>query len=174
MCIRSTPGTRRRATAVRDWRRASFIGFLDADDLILPAKTEAQLERFAEQPELQLCDAYLRNFWSPDVPAAERWKEPRSRFTHSEEPRGHHIITWLLRRSLFESIGGFDESMMLGEDEEWHERMQASGAICATLSRIVSRRRLHGNNLTLVRYDEYLSAILHANRRRIAALRGAR
>lgn len=149
-----------------------LIGFLDADDLISPTKTEAQLGCFVRQPELQFCDAYFRNFWSPDVPTVERWKQPRSRFTHSEQPRGHGIITWLLRRSLFERIGPFDESLLLGEDEEWYRRMQASGALSMTLDRIVSRRRLHGNNLTLVRYDEYLSAVVRSAHEQIATLRG--
>jgi glycosyltransferase involved in cell wall biosynthesis len=150
-----------------------FLAFLDADDLIVPRKLEVQLERFTARPELQFCDAYLRNFWSPDVPIAERWKQPRSRHTHSEVPRGS-IITWLLRRSLFQRVGDFDETMVFGEDDDWYRRMEASGASRETLPNIVSRRRLHGNNLTLTRYDEYLSSVVRANRRRIAKVRDGR
>jgi glycosyltransferase involved in cell wall biosynthesis len=147
-----------------------LLGFFDADDLMLPGKTEAQVACFAARPELQFCDAYLRNFWSPDIPLSERWKRSRSRFTHSEQPRAHSITTWLMRRSLFDRVGRFDESLVFGEDDDWYRRMQGSGASCATLDQVVSRRRLHGNNLTLVRYDEYLSCIVRRRHREVSAL----
>lgn len=151
-----------------------LLGFLDADDLIVPKKTEAQVACFGAQPELQFCDAYYRNFWSPDVPLTERSAHPRLRFTHGEQPRGHGITTWLMRRSLFEAVGCFDESLLFGEDEDWYRRMQASGAATVTLDQIVARRRLHASNLTLVRYDEYVSALVRIKHKLLAPMAKAR
>lgn len=148
-----------------------FLAFLDADDVIALAKTAIQLARFRDRPELQLCDAYYRNFWSPEIPEAERWREPRMRFTHSEDPRGHGIVTWLLRRELFDRVGRFDEAKTMGEDTDWYERMQAAGAPFETVPQVLARRRLHHANLTLTRYDDYLRARIRHSRRRIAAVR---
>lgn len=151
--------------------RGEFLAFLDADDLIAPAKTAIQLARFRERPELQFCDAYHRNFWSPEIPEAERWREARTRFTHGDKPYGHGIITWLMRRSLFDRVGGFDEAAIMGEDTDWHERMLASGVPFETMPRLLARRRLHRDNLTLTRYDDFLRTLLRQSRRRIGALR---
>ena len=150
---------------------SEFLAFLDADDVIAPAKTAIQLTRFRDRPELQLCDAYCRNFWSPEIQEAERWRKPRMRFTHGENPRGHSIITWLLRRELFDRVGRFDEAKPIGEDTDWHERMQAAGAPFGTVHQVLARRRLHHGNLTLTRYDDYLQAVVRHSRSRIAAVR---
>jgi len=148
-----------------------FLAFLDADDMIAPAKTAIQLARFRARPELQLCDAYCQNFWSPEIAVAERWPEPRMRFTHGENPRGHSIITWLLRRGLFDRVGGFDETKAIGEDADWYERMHAMGTPIETVPQVLARRRLHRGNLTLMRYDEYLRVVVRLSRSRIAAVR---
>lgn len=148
-----------------------FLAFLDSDDLIHPTKLAMQLERFAARPTLELCDAYVRNFWSPEIPETERGLHARQKFTHSEQPRGHSIDTWLLRRELFEAVGGFNEQMPLGEDTDWYERVKESGARIETLDEILAFRRLHGRNLTLQRYDDFLREILRSHKRRIAQIR---
>jgi glycosyltransferase involved in cell wall biosynthesis len=151
--------------------RSDFLAFLDADDVIAATKTAIQLARFRQRPELQLCDAYCRNFWSPEIPEAERRCEPRMRFTHGERPLPHSIITWLLRRELFDRLGRFDETKTIGEDTDWHERMQAAGVPFETVHQVLARRRLHHANLTLTRYDDYLHAVVRHSRSRIAAVR---
>lgn len=147
-----------------------FLAFLDADDLITPARTAIQLERFRARPELEFCDAYHRNFWSPEIAEAERWPQARMRYTHGENPRASSIITWLMRRELFVRIGGFD-GRTFGEDADWLERMCAADTPRETVPQVLARRRLHGRNLTLTRYDEFLSAVVRRNRGRIAAVR---
>src|SRR5690348_7411877 len=42
-----------------------LLAFVDADDVLTPEKTEIQRARFRARPDLELCDAYYRNFWSP-------------------------------------------------------------------------------------------------------------
>jgi glycosyltransferase involved in cell wall biosynthesis len=150
---------------------SEFVAFLDADDVIAPAKTAIQLARFRARPELEFCDAYVRNFWSPDIEEGERQRDPRMHFTHGPQPRGHSIITWLMRRDLFERIGRFDEEKRLGEDVDWHERMQAAGTPFETVNQVLAWRRLHHGNLTLTHYDDYLKAVVRHGRRRIAAVR---
>ena len=77
----------------------------------------------------------------------------------------------MLRRALFERVGGFDESLRIGEDLEWLARAQAAGARCETVPQVLARRRLHHANLTLTHYDEVLRLVVRHGRDRMAAVR---
>ena len=148
-------------------RRGDLIAFLDADDLVVPDRLARQLERFATQPGLQLCDGWARNFWSPDVPEAERHGAPQEVHTHGDAPKPGLIITWLVRHALLEVVGGFDEGRTLGEDSEWRDRADRIGAPSVTVDAVLAWRRLHAGNLTRTHYDEYLREVVHRTRRRV-------
>ena len=154
--------------------QGELVAFLDADDWIPPDKLERQIARFRARPELQFCDAYIRNFWSPDLGVSERLEKPREVFTHGETPKPHSIITWLCRRELFAQLGGFDEQRTFGEDSEWRDRVEAAGVPAETLEAVLAFRRLHRDNLTRRRYDEYLREIARRHGRRIATMRSHR
>ena len=154
--------------------QGELIAFLDADDLLVPQKLERQLARFAANPDLQFCDAYSRNFWSPEIPLDARNVAPREIFTHGEAPKPRLIITWLLRRALFDRLGGFDVARRLGSDGEWRDRVDASGVSAETLDEVLAMRRLHANNLTRRSYDEYLRQVVRRCKERMDRVRGAR
>ena len=108
--------------------RGDVIAFLDCDDLIHPTKIERQLRRFAAAPELMFIDAYAQNFWSPEIPESERRLLGWQALTHSARPWPQFIGTWLLRRPLWELVGGFDENRRFAEDSDWHDRRDT--AVC--------------------------------------------
>ena len=151
--------------------RGELIAFLDADDVAHPQRIARQLARFAARPELEFCDAYSRNFWSPEIPEIERRASPREAFTHGDAPKGGLIITWLLRSALFERLGGFDERRTLGEDTEWRDRAHDASVVSETLAEVLAWRRLHGGNLTRRQYDRYLKEIVRHQRQRMAQAR---
>jgi len=134
--------------------RGDLVAFLDADDLAHPTKLARQLARFEARPELDLCQALTRNFWSPEVPA-ERRRAARGL------PRPHrgNILTWLVRRTLFERIGGFDPDMRFGETVEWYCRARESGAPIELLPEVVAYRRVHGKNMTNSKREEQIDSL---------------
>lgn len=132
-----------------------LLAFLDADDLFLPQKTARQLERFAARPELAMCAAQALNFWSPDLRADERAHDPQM-----ETPVPRALGTWMVRRELFDAVGGFDEAMPVSQDVDWNIRAQASGARIETLPEVLLRRRLHGANTTRQARDACRRAVL--------------
>lgn len=151
--------------------RGELLAFLDADDVALPDRLARQLACFADDPGLQLCDGWAQNFWSPDVPPEARTVAPQERHTHGDAPKPGMIITWLVRRELFDRVGGFDEARMIGEDSEWRDRVDRAGTPTMTVDRILARRRLHAGNLTRTHYDQFLQEVVGRSRRLI---RGAR
>jgi glycosyltransferase involved in cell wall biosynthesis len=148
-----------------------FIAFLDADDIAVPHRIERQLARFAARPELDFCEAYTQNFWSPEIAVGDRRVAPQEGFTHGDVPKPYLIITWLFRRRLFFQLGGFDEGRRFGEDTDWRDRVVQSGAVMESLEEVLALRRLHHDNLTRRHYDQHLKAIVRHTWDRVLAER---
>ena len=142
--------------------RGEFVGFLDADDLIQPIKVQGQIEQFKIKPELVLCDGYTRNFWSPEITDEKRDNDPKLL-----DPWAGHISSWLFRRGLFESTGGFVETMQFSEDTEWYLRVRDSGGGIHTAKEVLAYRRLHANNITRRRHDEHIDGIVRLYKKRV-------
>ncbi len=134
--------------------RGNLLAFLDADDLAHPAKLARQVARFEARPELDLCQALTQDFWSPEMPAEQRR-------TARGLPRPHpgNIDTWLVRRTVFERIGGLDPEMKFGETVEWYWRARESGASMELLPEVVAYRRVHGNNMTRGNREEQIDSL---------------
>lgn len=122
-----------------------FLAFQDADDLWVPHKLTCQMERMLARPELELCLGYLQNFWEPelqevadkvkDLPVAQPWPA-----------FGPPLM--VARRSLWDRVGGFDESLRLGEDTDWSHRAWEQGVVWEMVPEVLLLRRRHGRNLT--------------------------
>jgi glycosyltransferase involved in cell wall biosynthesis len=144
-----------------------LIAFLDADDLFLPDKTARQIARFSACPGLDMSAAHAVNFWSPDVAVEEQPHDPQM-----TTPFPRFICTWIVRRAVFEAVGGFDETMPLSQDVDWNIRVQASGARIETLPDVLVRRRLHAANVTRHARDRCRAAVLKSLRAHLRRTRG--
>lgn len=111
-----------------------FIAFLDADDVWFPGKLEAQVRYFDAHPDVGVVfGKFVR--W-PTLPnggfaPASSLIQDVSQLSKTEEERSGWLYTRLLdgllvgmntavvRRSVYEAIGGFNESMRQGEDYDF-------------------------------------------------------
>jgi glycosyltransferase involved in cell wall biosynthesis len=110
--------------------RAPFVAFLDSDDVWLPEKLARQRALFAAdpaQPGFVHCAYFCIDEHGRRL-AGQRVIEPRKRgevFAHLLE--GHGLAgsasAVLARRDLVTAAGGFDESLILGEDWDLWIRM---------------------------------------------------
>jgi len=122
-----------------------FIAFQDADDIWVPGKLTIQLRRFAERPELSLCFGHLQNFWEP---ALKEFAERVQDHMIAKPMVGHGPPVLLARRSAFDIVGPYDESLRLGEDTDWFVRAREHGLHWEVLPDVLLHRRRHGLNLT--------------------------
>lgn len=124
----------------------NFVAFLDADDLWTPEKLAVQLNRFAERPDLEVCFGDLFNFRTAQT-------DGKFRDGHTEVTDWPRVpfspCTLLARRSAFETIGPFDETLRRGEDTEWFVRMMMRKVPYEVLKDVILWRRVHDQNLTL-------------------------
>lgn len=148
--------------------RGRYLALLDSDDEWLPRKTELQVEWLEARPEfgMVLCDVMRMNPERVDV----------ERFSRREQiPHDGHVLKWvmlnpslvpasvMMRREVFETVGGFDETLPTGEDLEFHLRVAARWPIGVVEEPLVRAMRGHDGLSSLARtYDDYVRVIEQA------------
>jgi glycosyltransferase involved in cell wall biosynthesis len=150
------PGTRgvslnrNRGVSVTD---SSFIAFLDADDLWHSNKLEEQLSLFNAQPETALVYTGFRLFWSDDrkpsevAPLHDLTGQPDQSLAYFMDDPPIVPSTVLMRRHLWNQLGGFDEKLQVFEDTEFFFRCTKHGLAAAVDAPLVDKR-LHESAVT--------------------------
>lgn len=145
-----------------------FLALLDSDDEWLPQKTQRQVEWLQARPGfgMVLCDVMRMDSSHRDV----------ERFRRREQiPEDGPALKWVLlnpalapasvmmRREVYESVGGFDESLPTGEDLDFHLRVAAHWPIGVVDDVLVRAMRGHDGLSSLARtYDDYVRVIERA------------
>jgi len=169
--VRYVPQQHAGASAARNrgarLARGDLLAFLDGDDLWEPAKLSLQLRALASPARPDIVFGHVRQFISPDLASAER---DRIRCDAALQP-GTVPSAMLIRREAFDRVGGFDETLRVGEALDWLGRARACGLREMMLAEHVLSRRLHGANYMRGHGDlvgEYPSLIKAALDRRRA------
>lgn len=150
--------------------RGDLICFLDADDLLHEDKLRLQVDILRKRPEIDLCDCQSRYFWSEElVESGQPSSDPRYEHEFWQRITHGHISTWLVRREVFDRVGGFDDNLQFSEDTDWYLRFRDAGGKMATLPQILTYRRLHHRNVTAGSREDQsrdLARVLKASRDR--------
>ncbi|HEU4630435.1 MAG TPA: glycosyltransferase [Gemmatimonadaceae bacterium] len=165
---------RTRAAAL-DAARGTWVAFLDSDDLWLPDKLALQLRRLADAPPCgwsctgyRLIDAEGR--FLPERPASiyrpiSGWiLEPLLTFTATAA-----IQTMLVRRTLLDEVGGFDESLAFRSDYDLALRLAVRSEICALAEPLTLVREHPGRTTTQRRHATLFEANARVFRKAAAA-----
>jgi glycosyltransferase involved in cell wall biosynthesis len=126
--------------------RGEFLAFLDADDLWMPHKLSLQMMAFEIDPNLEIVTGYVEQFVDPEFepPTAQRYTFPNAPIP------GYSPIAILIRRSLIDKVGLFDESYKSAEVISWFVEAHEKKLQILILPDLVARRRIHGNNLSIM------------------------
>lgn len=141
--------------------RGAFLAFLDADDIWVEDKIESQMDAFEAWPEIQLCSGHIKSFWIPELDHERRAFQDHP--YHRERPL-LSPCTVLVRRELFQRLGGFDPELRNAEDTDWFHRMLKAGIEYKTLPRLVVHRRQHTTNLTRKTRPSHEATLAHLKR----------
>lgn len=151
---------------------APLIAFLDADDRPLPGRLCLPLQALVQHPQL----AHVQGgWWRCDD--AGRHQHPVSPWREGagfswRQCMDHKAVlpsAWTVRRSAFEAVGGFDESLRHSEDVDLLLRLAAAGHQGAWIRRPLVRYRIHSGNAS-GRLRSQLEGLLAVMERHLAPL----
>jgi glycosyltransferase involved in cell wall biosynthesis len=119
------------------------ITFIDADDIWLPCKVSREVRHLAQHPGTGYTVCHLSMFITPGE-SAPGW------FTAQHQGKSAPFCPGLLaaRRSVFESVGGFNIRCRRGEDLDWFMRANEAGVHMEMLDEVLAMRRIHSSSLT--------------------------
>lgn len=130
--------------------RSELTAFLDSDDLWLPGKLAAQVEFFTGHPDAQICqteEIWVRNGVRVN-PCARHRKLNGDVFDASLRRCVVSPSAALLRRRLFERVGGFDESLPACEDYDLWLRIACDTPVWLISRPLVVKRGGHADQLS--------------------------
>ncbi len=119
-----------------------YIAFLDADDLFCKDKLSTQLKQFDKYLSLGIAFGYAsRCDFTGQIYDDEAKSQISKSFLVS-------LGSLLIAKSVFATIGYFDEVMKLAEDQDFFLRVRESGIPVAVHPEVVQICRSHDNNMT--------------------------
>jgi glycosyltransferase involved in cell wall biosynthesis len=124
--------------------RGEVIAFLDTDDLWPDDKLAIQIPRLYETSAV---DVVLGRIQYMGINGAE---VPDMHFEGPDQTVTHvHLGSGVYRRSVFDRVGLFDESLRYSEDIDWFFRARERGIGMIILKETTLIYRLHGDNMTI-------------------------
>jgi glycosyltransferase involved in cell wall biosynthesis len=150
----------------------AFLAFLDDDDLWVERKLSLQMQAFEAAPETDVVYGHMEQFVTPGLD-----EDQRSRLHHlaGQVVPSATAPLMLIRRDSFDRVGPFDESLQIGVEMDWYAMLCEAGLRSVMLDAVLYRRRLHGSNVNIARFDEQRERLLvlkrTIDRRRQAAAR---
>lgn len=147
--------------------RGSYIAFLDADDWWLPKKLERQMELMQDQPEIGFSSTTAR-VENPDGELLNLWRCPQTGntilntlFTENAAIAGGCSAV-VVRKTLLDQVGLFDESLRGFEDPDlWIRLAAVSGSSYACIEEplavILRRENSVSRNLDAMRDSSLVS-----------------
>lgn len=130
--------------------RGQWLAFLDSDDRWLPAKLERQLAYHAANPQLRAShteEIWVRNGIRVN-PSAHHRKPDGDIFEPSVARCSVSPSAVMLRRDLFDALGGFDEGLAVCEDYDLWLRLGARERVGLLREPLVVKRAGHDDQLS--------------------------
>ncbi|MBN2553498.1 MAG: glycosyltransferase family 2 protein [Spirochaetales bacterium] len=130
--------------------RGEYLAFLDSDDLWKPDKLARQIAFFQEHPDIRIC--HTREIWQRGQKivsqAGQRHGRSGTIFADALKKCIIGPSTVMMRRELFEELGGFREDLEIAEDYELWLRVTARCPVGYIDEPLVIKRGGHADQLS--------------------------
>ena len=123
--------------------QGSLIAFADADDLWPSEKLELQLPYLINDAAIEIVMGRIQQVrLSKTVNGQTQVEE------FAEPAFSVNLGSAVIRKSVFERVGLFDETMRYSEDVDWFMRAREAGAAIVTIDAVTLLYRQHEENMT--------------------------
>lgn len=123
--------------------QGSLIAFADADDLWPADKLELQLPYLIRDAKIEIVMGRIQQV------LLSRTFDGQTRAEEFAEPAfSVNLGSAVIRKSVFERVGLFDETMRYSEDVDWFMRARERGAEIVTIDAVTLFYRRHEQNMT--------------------------
>ena len=142
--------------------RGRYIALLDSDDEWLPEKTELQVALLRAHPDfgMVLCDVRCVDLAGETIEVVHRrtvFREDGPALRWAIHSPALAPASAILRREVYEDVGGFDESLRTAEDIDFHLRVAQRWPMGVVESPLVRTLRGHdGLSADPHSYDDYI------------------
>lgn len=116
--------------------QGSLIAFADADDLWPASKLDLQLPHLIKDPKIDIVLGRIQQVMVDGPTQAQ------------DTGFSVNLGSAVMRKSVFERVGLFDETMRYSEDVDWFMRARESGAAIVTIDAVALLYRQHEQNMT--------------------------
>jgi glycosyltransferase involved in cell wall biosynthesis len=149
-----------------------YLAFLDADDLWLPSKLAVQIAFMDQHPEIGLTFTHQRLLLEGGAPLPRGGHNPVSGIADPS----WFPSSWVMRSSVFESVGGFDPALRQAEDWDFLSRARDLGVLTHMLPDMLVLKRIRAGSLTadVAAGNRHLLRLLRASVQRKRAMEGNR
>ena len=121
-----------------------LIGFLDFDDLWSKNKLSVQLAHLADNPSVEIVLGLTQPL------KLQTGEEGTSEFEKWHDPFCALVLgAGVFRKSVFDKLGFFDETLHYGEDTDWFMRIREKGISMTIIQEVSLFYRRHESNMTL-------------------------
>lgn len=137
------------------------LAFLDADDIWEPDALESRFRRLNRPDRPEAVGGRLVQFISPDM-------EPDVAKNYRFDPgplQGALFGALMVEKGVMTRFGPLDEGVPFAPNVEWVARARAKGLRIEWIEDVVLQRRIHTGNLTVLKRDEHMRALLEVARR---------
>ena len=123
--------------------QGSLIAFADADDLWPAEKLDLQLPYLINDPAIEIVLGRIQQVRLSKTVNGETQAEE-----FAEPAFSVNLGSAVIRKSVFERVGLFDETMRYSEDVDWFMRAREAGAQIVTIDAVTLFYRQHDENMT--------------------------
>lgn len=122
-----------------------FITFNGSDDIWVKDKLETQVSYLMSHPEIQYVVSKIRCFLEPGCLPAPGFRLELL----TSEPVARILENLMVRKSLFEKIGYFNDELSIAGDVDWYSRAIDANIPMAAIDKVLVYKRIHDGNISM-------------------------